>query len=242
MCELPPEFPLASPSSGIVHHLSGPTARAVSSERGSARSAFRFRCADGFDAHRLARAMDSLVRVSRRVACDEVSEGRARTPRGGSPGRAGRRERTHVRDVVESGSACAVSGTFHSLSKVLFSFPSRYFFAIGFPLMFNLGWRSPPVGTAISNSSTPTSADWRRPRDPIGSLTRLRQPVPWPFRRRARATSSDADTRQHATHIAFSRLGSALFARRYWGHPVWFLFLRLMICLSSAGFLAGDIV
>ena len=81
-----------------------------------------------------------------------------------------------------------------------------------------------------------------RPRDPIGSLTRLRQPVPWPFRRRAREMSFGVDTRQHATHIAFSRLGSALFARRYWGHPVWFLFLRLMICLSSAGFLAGDIV
>ena len=47
MCELPPEFPLASPSSGIVHHLSGPTARAFSSERGSVRLAFRFRFADG---------------------------------------------------------------------------------------------------------------------------------------------------------------------------------------------------
>ena len=34
--------------------------------------------------------MDSLVRVSRRVACDERSEGRARTPRGGSPRRAER--------------------------------------------------------------------------------------------------------------------------------------------------------
>ena len=81
MCELPPEFPLASPSSGIVHHLSGPTARAFSSERGSVRLAFRFRFADGFGAHRLARAMDSLVRVSRRVACDEKSERRTRTPR-----------------------------------------------------------------------------------------------------------------------------------------------------------------
>ena len=68
-------------------------------------------------------------------------------------------ERTRVRDVVESGSACAVSGTFHSLSKVLFSFPSRYFFAIGFPLVFNLGWRSPPFRTAISNSSTLADAD-----------------------------------------------------------------------------------
>lgn len=28
------------------------------------------------------------------------------------------------------------------------------------------------------------------------------------------------------------------FARRYWGNPCWFLFLRLLICLSSAGNLA----
>ena len=28
---------------------------------------------------------------------------------------------------------------------------------------------------------------------------------------------------------------SALFIRHYWGHPGWFLFLRLLICLNSAG-------
>ena len=26
-----------------------------------------------------------------------------------------------------------------------------------------------------------------------------------------------------------------LFVRHYWGHPCWFLFLRLLICLNSAG-------
>ena len=31
---------------------------------------------------------------------------------------------------------------------------------------------------------------------------------------------------------------SALFIRHYWGHPGWFLFLRLLICLNSAGDLA----
>lgn len=30
-------------------------------------------------------------------------------------------------------------------------------------------------------------------------------------------------------------LGWSLFARRYWGNPIWFLFLRLFICLNSAG-------
>src|SRR4029434_5397207 len=32
-----------------------------------------------------------------------------------------------------------------------------------------------------------------------------------------------------------SALGSSLFARRYWGNPGEFLFLRLVICLNSAG-------
>lgn len=35
-----------------------------------------------------------------------------------------------------------------------------------------------------------------------------------------------------------SALGSSLFARRYSGNPGWFLFLRLFICLNSAGRLA----
>lgn len=30
-------------------------------------------------------------------------------------------------------------------------------------------------------------------------------------------------------------LGFARFIRHYWGHPRWFLFLRLLICLNSAG-------
>ena len=32
-----------------------------------------------------------------------------------------------------------------------------------------------------------------------------------------------------------SNLSSCRFTRRYWGNPCWFLFLRLLICLSSAG-------
>ena len=32
-----------------------------------------------------------------------------------------------------------------------------------------------------------------------------------------------------------SNLSFCRFTRRYWGNPCWFLFLRLLICLSSAG-------
>ncbi len=42
------------------------------------------------------------------------------------------------------GSISAISGTFHSLFKVLFIFPSRYLFAIGLPPIFSFRWNLPP--------------------------------------------------------------------------------------------------
>ena len=38
----------------------------------------------------------------------------------------------------------AISGTFNSLFKVLFTFPSRYLFAIGLLSIFSFGWSIPP--------------------------------------------------------------------------------------------------
>ena len=78
----PPEFPLASPSSSLVHHLSGPIGRAPTrtanavgrrrtpfDERGGSRLV-HFHCASCSRRSRgLARTLDSLVRVSRRVRC-----------------------------------------------------------------------------------------------------------------------------------------------------------------------------
>ena len=85
-CGPPPEFPLASACPGIVHHLSGPDGRALARPRrrhDRDRPALRLTAEDhalfspweiclhfafGFrTAPRLARALDSLVRVSRRV-------------------------------------------------------------------------------------------------------------------------------------------------------------------------------
>ena len=79
-CEPPPEFPLASPYPGIVHHLSGPNGRARTQihpkTSGSVDGApgeglpppFTFIPRWGFDARTLAGTLDSLVRVSRRAA------------------------------------------------------------------------------------------------------------------------------------------------------------------------------
>ncbi|CAL9118615.1 unnamed protein product [Musa acuminata var. zebrina] len=76
---VPSEFPLASPRSGIVHHLSGPDmhapTRTLHRRSGSAGGAtpressrpLASLCLPGFRTRRLARMSDSLVRVSRRV-------------------------------------------------------------------------------------------------------------------------------------------------------------------------------
>ncbi|XP_006455542.1 hypothetical protein AGABI2DRAFT_121457 [Agaricus bisporus var. bisporus H97] len=77
--EPPPEFPLASPYSGIVHHLSGPNIHAPPRIRPKSSGPgvdaphdrdlnFHFHCALGFSTQILAGMLDSLVRVSRRVA------------------------------------------------------------------------------------------------------------------------------------------------------------------------------
>ncbi|CAL9118597.1 unnamed protein product, partial [Musa acuminata var. zebrina] len=75
----PPEFPLASPRSGIVLHLSGPDmhapTRTLHRRSGSASDAtpregsrpLASLCLPGFRTRRLARMLDSLVRVSRWV-------------------------------------------------------------------------------------------------------------------------------------------------------------------------------
>jgi hypothetical protein len=90
-CEPPPEFPLASPYTGIVRNLSGPSTDALTQVppqklrarpvvppvRGSHPEGFHFHCAVGFDTLTLAAVLDSLVRVSRRDADDHYASIRA---------------------------------------------------------------------------------------------------------------------------------------------------------------------
>src|ERR1700760_3705432 len=98
-CEPPPEFPLASPYPSIVHHLSGPGLGAPTQIRprtsgpvggapeGSPPRSLSFR-AGVFHARTLAPSLDSLVRVSRRVACGHYAS--ALAPRGAVLGPRGR--------------------------------------------------------------------------------------------------------------------------------------------------------
>ena len=78
--EPPPEFPLASPYAGIVHHLSGPSGRALTQTFHQRIMVGRCCCLrlapitfithDGFSTGILACTLDSLVRVSRRAGKD----------------------------------------------------------------------------------------------------------------------------------------------------------------------------
>src|SRR6187551_602985 len=111
-CEPPPEFPLASPYSGIVHHLSGQKNTALTQihpkTSGSVDDAplrvltsVHFHYAYGFNTQTLAAVFNSLVRVSRRVACNHyasiLAEARSSVPVGGIAPRAiTLPERSHI--------------------------------------------------------------------------------------------------------------------------------------------------
>ncbi|KAK2931938.1 hypothetical protein FoTM2_006395 [Fusarium oxysporum f. sp. vasinfectum] len=78
-CEPPPEFPLASPYTGIVHLLSGPAPYALTQIHPRTSGS-------GFDTRTLAYEDDSLVRVSRRVVDDHyasiLADARTSVPQG----------------------------------------------------------------------------------------------------------------------------------------------------------------
>ena len=129
----------------------------------------------------------------------------------------------------------------NSLFKVLFNFPSRYLFAIGLEVIFSLT-RSLPR----TLSCTPKQLDSG---EKVGATqqppTRAYHPL-----RAVAPVKVDLDgpphrdkTLPHTTFRATWRagssvLGSARFIRHYSGHHCCFLFLRLLICLNSAGVLA----
>ena len=54
-------------------------------------------------------------------------------------------QQSHGKKLVSFASLLAISGTFNSLSKVLFIFPSRYLFAIGLRPIFSFRRKLPPI-------------------------------------------------------------------------------------------------
>ena len=94
--ELPSEFPLTSPYTGIVHHLSGPKNNALtqtssrrkwSVDAAGSLASFTFISRVGFSTTTLALVLDSLVRVSRRVGknhFDKIAQGPSSRPTPGT--------------------------------------------------------------------------------------------------------------------------------------------------------------
>ena len=107
---------------------------------------------------------------------------------------------------------------FHSPPGVLFTFPSRYYFAIGHWLVFRLGGWAPhlPTGFHVSRGTRRISSSR--------------------FFAYARLTLFAGPS--HALLLNGNDcwiLGSSSFARRYLRNRCFFLFLRVLRCFSSPG-------
>ena len=102
-----------------------------------------------------------------------------------------------------------ISGLFHSPHGVLFTFPSRYLFAIGHRVVLSLGGWSPRIRTGfrVSRPNWDTDRIFR-----IG--LRGCHPVSPAFPGRSPPRSS-VDVRPATPENRFSGLGSPAFARRY---------------------------
>ena len=74
-------------------------------------------------------------------------------------------QQSHDQELVSFASLSAISGTFNSLSKVLFIFPSWYLFAIGLKPIFSFRWNLPPLALQARGTwlleSTPYTEDCR---------------------------------------------------------------------------------
>ena len=110
---------------------------------------------------------------------------------------------------------------------MLFTFPSRYWFTIGYQEVFSLGRWSSRIPTELhvfrrTQDTPPVS---------IVSSTGLLPPtvgLPRPFDFLSLPLSVSYNPTK-------SGLGSSRFARRYLGNRCFFLFLRVLRCFSSPG-------
>lgn len=134
-------------------------------------------------------------------------------------------------------SLITISSAFNTLFRVLFTFPSQYFCAIGLTVIFSFRWNQSPILRLQSQ----TTRLKKRTIVLISKITRTGlSPSPAPHSRRLQrflnplSPNSNTTFRTAARTARFS-LSFVYFIRHYYRHPCWFLFLRLLICLNSAG-------
>jgi hypothetical protein len=115
------------------------------------------------------------------------------------------------------------------LFKALFIFRSRYLCAIGLPMIFSLNRGIPAVRTAFPSSTTRAWARFARRYLGLRGYHPLWRSFPGKLFRGRLGQAHTYTTIPKGFGLDFSH-----FARRYYGNHSCFLFLRLMICLSSA--------
>jgi len=129
------------------------------------------------------------------------------------------------------------SGTFNFAFAILFNFPSQYFSAIGLCVIFRFWTNIRPTLRSIPKLRY---SKWKTDLDTAPSSTGLSPSLVRSFiliRGRRRTTclplKGESETSITTRHPALWPF--AFFVRHYWRHLIWFLFLRLIICLNSPG-------
>ena len=139
---------------------------------------------------------------------------------------------------------------FHSFFKVLLIFPSRYFFAISFPIVFRLWCVLSPFQITLPSNSTLFLDKYQQTllshtrlslciaglSIPIlRSIRILDLPIHFGYTSRWMTPAGKSKSQcppKPLLHPDSTNLASVLFTRRYWRHHCCFLFLPLLICLS----------
>ena len=135
-------------------------------------------------------------------------------------------------------SSSAIASTFNPLFKLLFMFPSRYLFTIGFTLISSLGWNH------TTNCAFQFQETWLVKHSPYTKwshnsdrhVTFLEICFHYIYMCTSAGRVSEENNSRSSTLI--STLSISLFIRHYLRISIWFQFLHLRICLKSAGYSA----
>lgn len=138
----------------------------------------------------------------------------------------------------------AVSGLFHSPNRGSFHLSLTVLCAIGRQEIFSLGRWSPRIRTRFHETGTTWENAGRVHDLNYAAITRYGPPfqmvrLPWtfltPFLCHNQEGASLDSTSATVVPLHGYGLGSSLFARRYWGNRMLFLFLRVLRCFNSPG-------